>query len=116
MIIKRLNGVQGIQVEGFENVTKKVMLGINDGCNQIVMQHFRIEPEGTTPHHTHDFSHLIKVESGQGVLVDGHGDEHDLIEGDFLYINNNEPHNFKNTGQEPFCYICVVPGVGEGYS
>ena len=115
MIIKKLNKVQGVKVEGVEKVTKQVVLGINDGSTEIVLRQFTVEPDGATPHHSHNFPHLVRIESGNGILIDGCGKEHKLEKNDFVYVNNNEMHNFKNTGNEPFVFICIVPGIGENY-
>ena len=33
--------------------------------------------------------------------------------GDYVFINDNEVHHLKNTGNEPFDFICIVPRRGE---
>jgi quercetin dioxygenase-like cupin family protein len=63
-----------------------------------------IDPR-TNPRHAHDFPHLVKIEVGTGVLTDEKGLDHPIQKSDFVYIKDNEVHNFKNTGAEPFDFI-----------
>ncbi|MBN1546941.1 MAG: cupin domain-containing protein [Syntrophaceae bacterium] len=98
---------------GYEGVTKKIVIGPDDGSNEIVLRHFSLGIGGTTPHHTHDFPHLVKIEAGKGVVADENGVEHPLQKGDYVFIRDNEVHHFTNTGAEPFDFICIVPRRGE---
>jgi len=55
----------------------------------------------------------VRVEAGDGVYTDAEGNEHPLQAGDYVYVNQNETHNFKNAGDNPFDFICIVPKRGE---
>jgi len=114
MIVKRLKDVPFADLKGYENLTKQIVLGPEDGSKEIVLRYFSVEPGGASPHHSHDFPHLVKIEGGKGVLIDAAGDERPLEAGDFIYINDNEVHNFRNAGSESFDFICIVPIRGEG--
>ena len=114
MIIKRLSAVPPVSVTGYEQVKKQVVLGPDDGSEEIVLRYFSLEPGGASPHHSHDFPHLVKIESGTGTVLDEAGHERPLQKGDYLYIADNEVHQFKNTGPKPFAFICIVPKRGEG--
>lgn len=113
MIIKTLNDAPPFELKGIEHVKKRIVIGPSDGSQEIVLRHFSLEPGGATPHHAHKFPHLVKVESGQGVAVDEKGDAHPLKQGDFIYVNDNETHQFKNAGTGLFEFICIVPRRGE---
>lgn len=113
MIIKKLLDVPSVDIPRGEHVKKRIVLGPSDGSEEIVLRYFSVGPGGMTPHHAHDFPHLVKIEAGQGAAMDGDGNERPLQEGDFIYINDNETHQFRNTGSEPFEFICIVPGRGE---
>ena len=113
MVIKKLSDVLFAEMKGYEGVTKKIVLGPTDGSNEIVLRYFSLQPGGTTPHHSHDFPHLVKIEKGDGTVIDAAGNERQLNASDFIYIKENEKHNFKNTGPKPFDFICIVPKRGE---
>jgi quercetin dioxygenase-like cupin family protein len=114
MIIKKLSDVPLSDLQGYDNVKKQIVIGPDDGSQEIVMRYFSIEPGGTSPHHAHDFPHLVKIEAGKGSVKDPKGNEHQVQTGDYIYIDNNEVHQFKNTGKGTFDFICVVPQRGEG--
>lgn len=113
MIIKKLRDVPSAQLEGYENVKKQIVIGPADGSDEIVMRYFSLGPGGASPHHTHGFPHLVKVEAGEGVAIDKDGNEHALRAGDFVYVKDDELHQFKNAGSDLFSFICIVPERGE---
>jgi len=113
MKIKKRDGVPLADTQGYTAVTKQVVLGPEDGSDEIVLRYFSVAAGGATPFHSHDFPHLVKIEAGWGVAVDADGNEYPLVADDYVYIEANEVHNFKNTGEEPFEFICIVPLRGE---
>ena len=113
MKIKKRDDVPLADTQGYTAVTKQVVLGPEDGSDEIVLRYFSVTAGGATPYHSHDFPHLVKVESGQGVAVDADGNEYPLAADDYVYVEANEVHNFKNTGDGPFDFICLVPLRGE---
>lgn len=113
MIVKKLNDVPFADLDGYENLTKQVVIGPEDGSQEIVLRYFSLKPGGSSPHHTHDFPHLVKIETGSGIITDETDNEHPLQPGDYVYVDSNEIHHFSNTGSEPFDFICVVPQRGE---
>jgi len=112
--IKKLSDAPAFDVSGITHVKKRIVIGPSDGSKEIVLRYFSLEPGGSTPHHAHAFPHLVKIEAGHGLIMDGSGKAHQLEQGDFIYINDNETHQFKNTGTVPFEFMCIVPGRGEG--
>ncbi|MFP3928143.1 MAG: cupin domain-containing protein [Desulfobacteraceae bacterium] len=113
MIIKKLEQVPFADSSGFQGVTKRIVIGPEDGSDEVVLRYFSVEPGGKSPYHSHDFPHLVKVESGQGVLTDQSGREHPLKRGDYVFVGPNETHSFSNAGEEQFDFICIVPRRGE---
>jgi len=113
MVIKKLNDVTVEVLTGYDHVKKRIVIGPDDGSLEIVLRYFSIGSGGESPHHTHDYPHLVKVEAGKGTITDAEGNEHQLQIGDYVYVNNNETHRFRNTGSEPFDFICIVPKRGE---
>jgi len=114
MNIKKLSDAPAFDVSGIAHVKKRIVIGPSDGSKEIVLRYFSIEPGGETPYHAHTFPHLAKIEAGRGAIIDGNAKTHQLEKGDYVYINDNEIHQFKNTGSEPFEFMCIVPGRGEG--
>jgi quercetin dioxygenase-like cupin family protein len=90
------------------NVQKKVLIGPEDGSHNIVMRRFIVAPGGFTPHHTHDFEHVVRVEKGKGIVINGLGKEIAISKGDNLFINNNEKHQFKNPYKKPLEFFCTI--------
>lgn len=113
MIVKKLTNAPAFELKGIEHVKKRIVIGPSDGSKEIVLRYFSLEPGGATPHHAHDFPHLVKIEAGHGSIMDGSGKAHQLELGDYIYIKDNETHQFKNTGSEKFEFICIVPRRGE---
>ena len=114
MNIKKLSDVPVTELQGYDNVKKQIVIGPDDGSQEIVLRYFSIGPGGTSPHHGHDFPHLVRIESGNGMVTDETGNEHQLQSGDYVYIEDNETHQFRNTGSGSFDFICIVPRRGEG--
>jgi len=113
MKIKKRDDVPFADTQGYTEVTKQVVLGPEDGCNEIILRYFSVAPGGATPYHQHDFPHVVRIEAGTGVAVDADKNETPVVPGDYVYVDDNEIHNFKNTGDTPFDFICLVPLRGE---
>ena len=113
MIIKKLSDVPFADLQGYKDVDKQVVIGPDDGSNEIVLRHFTLAPGGSTPHHDHNWPHLVRIEAGTGVAIDNAGNERPVQEGDFVYVNDSDMHQFRNTGTAPFSFICIVPQRGE---
>lgn len=113
MKIKKRDDVPPVATPGYTAVVKQVILGPDDGSDEIVLRYFSVAKGGATPYHNHDFPHLVKIEAGQGVAVDADKNETPVAAGDYVYVDSDEIHNFKNTGDDPFEFICLVPMRGE---
>jgi quercetin dioxygenase-like cupin family protein len=113
VVIKELNDVPFAYLQGYDHVKKQIVIGPEDGSQEIVLRYFSIESGGVSPYHSHDYPHLVKIEAGNGTVTDASGDEYQLQPGNYVYIDNNEAHQFKNTGSGPFDFICVIPKRGE---
>jgi len=114
MTIKKLADVPFADLKGYDKVEKQIVIGPDDGSKEIVLRNFTLGPGGSTPHHSHDWPHLVKIETGKGIAIDAAGNEKPVEAGDFVYVNDNDMHQFRNTGTTPFSFICIVPMRGEG--
>lgn len=98
-----------VQMDGAKAVSMKVLIGPEEGSANIIMRKFTVAPGGYTPYHTHQFEHIIKVDSGIGALVDSKGNERLLDIGKSAYVAPYEKHQFKNTGEVDFEFLCIIP-------
>ena len=102
-----------VKIDGVKNIKKRILIGPEDGSDNIVMRYFRIMPQGHTPHHKHDYEHVIKIEKGKGIAIDNQGCEHNISSGMSLFITANEPHQLRNPFDEPLEVICIIRNVEE---
>jgi quercetin dioxygenase-like cupin family protein len=99
-----------MSMEGAKDVLKQVPISKNDGSPHFSFRVFTIMPGGHTPHHTHDFEHMNYIIEGEGVVVDGAGQEHPVKKGEFVLVLPNEKHQYRNKStQSPMVMICAVP-------
>ena len=110
MIIKSLNTVPAkpMPMPGADNVEMQMLCGPDDGCPNFAMRKFIVAPGGFTPKHQHDFEHEILILAGEGIAF-GNGKEQPIKTGDVLFVPANELHQFKNTSNAPFEFLCMVP-------
>jgi len=93
---------------GADRVQMRLMVGREDGAPTFAMRVFDVEPGGQTPHHQHNYEHEIMVLDGNGVAMCG-DTPHDVQAGDAIFVPANEVHQFRNTGEETFRFMCIVP-------
>lgn len=98
-----------VKMEGARDVKMKILVGLNDGSDNIIMRHFTIAPGGHTPFHRHNYEHLVKIERNKGIAVDENGNEHEVKKGQSLFVKANDLHQFRNPFQEDFEFICIIP-------
>lgn len=104
-------GWKDVEMKGAADVKIRILVGPDQGSDDIVMRHFKILPGGNTPEHTHPFEHVVKVEKGKGMVVDSSRTEHEVNEGDSLFVSPDEQHQFKNPFDSDFEFLCIIPGT-----
>jgi len=97
-----------MRMEGAEKVTFRLLVGREHGAPNFAMRHFTVEPGGHTPLHRHNYEHEVMILSGKG-LVRGDETIREVHAGDVVFMPANELHQFRNTGDEPLAFICLVP-------
>lgn len=75
-----------VRMEGARGVKIKILLGLNEGSDKIIMRHFIIAPGGNTPYHQHNYEHLVKIESNRGIVVDEDGNNHEVKKGQSIFV------------------------------
>ncbi len=110
MKITRLESVEKIpmSLEGAAGASRQVPIGKADGAPNFSIRVFTLEPGGHTPHHVHESEHLNYILSGEGVAMEGETPR-EVHQGDFILVSPNELHQYRNTGDEPLMFMCMVP-------
>jgi quercetin dioxygenase-like cupin family protein len=110
MIIKNYQEVKAEPVTdaGAEKANVRWVIAEKDGAKNFFMRVFEIEPGGYTPLHHHPWEHEMFVCGGKGCVVK-EGKEVSLAQGSVVFIPPNEEHQIKNTSQELFTLICLIP-------
>jgi quercetin dioxygenase-like cupin family protein len=98
-----------VQMDGAIKVKMKILIGPNDGSENIIMRHFIIAPGGHTPFHQHNYEHVVKIENNKGITVDENGNEHEVMKGQSLFVKPNDKHQFRNPFNEDFEFTCIIP-------
>ncbi len=98
-----------VKMDGADKVKMKILVGPDDGSDNIIMRHFIIASGGNTPYHQHNYEHVVKVERNKGITVDENGNEYEIKEGQSIFVKPNEKHQFRNPFSEDFEFTCIIP-------
>lgn len=98
-----------VVMDGAIDVRMKMLVGADDGSENIFMRHFVIAPGGNTPFHQHDYEHVVKVENNRGIIVDEEGNEHEIRKGNSIFVKPGEKHQFRNPYSVDFEFTCIIP-------
>lgn len=89
-------------------VSVQWLVGNEEGAPFFAMRYFELEPGGQTVLDQHPHDHGVFVLRGKGQVRLGE-EYHELGFGDVVYIPGNEVHQFFNTGEGIFAFLCVIP-------
>ncbi len=107
MSVKHSHEMEVENIEAGTGTTKQVLISAEEGPH-FAMRRFEIQPGGGMPNHTNQVEHEQYVLSGRAQI--GIGEEiYDVQEGDVVFIPADVPHWYKNLGDEPFAFLCLVP-------
>ena len=91
-----------------KGVELRPLITEKDGARHFAMRLFRLEPGGHTPFHVHAWEHEVFVVSGSGKIVLDRREE-SITEGDAVFVEPNELHQFVNDSKAGMRMICVIP-------
>lgn len=97
-----------VTLPGATGAQMRMLVGPQDGAANFHMRHFEVAPGGFTPHHQHDYEHEILILKGRGTAQSEQG-ERSFKAGDVIWVAPNEMHQFRNTGDQPLEFICLIP-------
>ncbi len=114
MPLVKFNGTEkkAVNMDAAKNVSKQNPISAKEGWEGWSMRIFTLGKEGYTPFHSHPWPHINYIIKGKGTLfIDG--EEKTVEPGDTAYIQGGEDHQFKNSGDDEFSFICIVPEEGD---
>jgi quercetin dioxygenase-like cupin family protein len=97
-----------VTMEGASGCQVRWLVDEKQGAPNFAMREFEVAPGGYTPRHSHPYEHEVFVLEGTGVVYEG-DQEHRLASGDVVFVVPGEVHQFKNTGDVPLKFLCMVP-------
>ena len=107
MSVKHINQIESTPVKDGEGVTRKMLISLEEAPN-FAMRCFTIDVGGFMPNHTNLVEHEQFVIQGKAQIAIGE----ELFEvgvGNVVFIPADVPHWYKNIGDEPFSFLCLVP-------
>ena len=106
----RPNAWVGVAVEDYKAPAAHhcgVVRSVLAGTKGFQVRYFEISPGGFSSREYHRHEHVVVVMRGTGeVWLDGIW--HEVGFGDTVYVAPLEVHQLRNTGAEPFGFLCVV--------
>jgi len=104
---------RAVDMPGASGCRVRWLIGEADSAPNFAMRRFAVEPGGFTPHHSHPYEHEIYVLRGEGEVLEG-DQPHPLRAGDVVYVAPNDVHQFRNTGDAPLEFLCLIPNSATG--
>lgn len=96
--------------QGSRGAWVRWLISWEHGAPNFAMRMFEVEPNGSTPLHTHNWEHEIFILSGRGLLICD-GKSHRVKEGCAILIPPNVKHSILNDGSEILRFLCLIPKV-----
>lgn len=93
-----------------EDKSVRWVIGEPEGAPNFAMRVIEFEPGAVFETHHHPYEHEIFVLEGEGVAHTP-DEEHVMRPGIALYVPPDEHHGYRNTGDGPLRFICVIPHV-----
>ena len=91
----------------WSGVTRHLLAGGPESTSSFDLRYFELAPGGRSSHERHQHEHAVVVLRGSGEVQLGDG-VHALRPGDFVRVAPGDAHQFRNTGEEPLGFLCVV--------
>lgn len=103
-------GVEGMlpSEEGVKSTTLHILLGKDESEAHFITRYFHVEPGGYSPLHQHPHEHEVVILHGKGQVQIGEV-VNEVAPYDALLISGGDLHQFKNTGDQPLGFLCMIP-------
>jgi len=112
-MVKTISDLEKIVLSGdhIKNASMKALLFDEDGFTNHVLRVVEVGLGGFTPKHSHPWYHVNYFLEGEGEL-EMDGIIHQVKPGSFAFVKEKVLHQFRNKGESPFKFICIVPKEG----
>ena len=107
MSVKHTMDIDGVVVKDATGVTRKTLISQQEAPN-FEMRVFTIQPGGEMPNHTNRVEHEQYVLNGHASIWIG-DEEFEVSKGSVVFIPANVRHCYRNIGDDPFEFLCMVP-------
>ena len=97
-----------VDMPGARGCKVRWLVGQQDGAANFSMRQFEVGVDGYTPKHSHPYEHEVFVLAGEGTVLEGET-VHEIKTGDVIFVKPDEIHQFKNTGEQPLQFLCLIP-------
>lgn len=97
-----------------QHASMKALVSPVEGWKDHVLRVVTLEKDGYSPKHQHPWPHINYILEGQGEIEIG-GVIHPVSTGFYAFVPGDTLHQFRNKGNEPFKFICIVPVEGHKY-
>ncbi len=112
-VIKNTNfNWEGIDVKAYKDTPGSYMgvtrqeLAMPTGA-EFQTRYFEVAENGFTSHEFHCHEHVVVIIRGKGeVMLDGTAIGVEPF--DLVVVESSQQHQFRNTGSEPFGFLCIV--------
>jgi quercetin dioxygenase-like cupin family protein len=104
--------LQQVTMEGSSGCQVRWLLSRDEGAPNFAMRQFEVEPGGFTPRHHHPYEHEIFVLEGEGEVLEGE-QFHSIRAGDVILVKPDEVHQFRNSGNQPLKFLCLIPNSAD---
>lgn len=108
---KHYTDEEELQVTDYESTGTTVRWLITrekEGAPRYALRRFEIQPEGQIGLHEHPQEHEIYCLHGKGEVYTSK-EKFEIKKDDVLYVPPDEKHGYKNTGDEPLVFLCIIP-------
>ncbi len=99
---------QPVTMEGSAGCQVRWLIGQNEHAPNFAMRQFEVAVGGHTPKHFHPYEHEVFVLRGQGQIMEN-DQSRPINAGDCIYVAPDEIHQFRNTGNQPLEFLCLIP-------
>jgi quercetin dioxygenase-like cupin family protein len=107
MSVKHSNEVEARNVAAGKDTTIQVLISSQEGPN-FALRKFSMQKGGGMPRHTNTVEHEQYVLRGEATITIGE-ETHHVKTGDVVFIPEGVIHSYKNTGEGPFEFLCIIP-------
>ena len=106
--MKVSNYIEAKPIQELPGVIKREVITADDGAPNFCMRVFEVEPDSSTPSHSHSWEHEVFILSGRGIAVGEQG-KTQITKDSVVFVPPDEKHCFINNGSEILRFICVIP-------